>query len=160
MDEIEEFLRRAAQRRREQPAQQQPAEEPARAFQQQPLYEPEIMEAEILEPDPPQRHPLESQHLPKSSLAERTSHFAEVIEHTDERTESHLHDAFDHHVGALDDSADALTGGIEHMKEFSYDQEGERYENKFVNKLVELFKNPENIAQAIVMKEIIERPKW
>jgi len=159
MDEIEEFLRRAAQRRQQQPAQPQPPQQPqqpARPFQQEPLYveAEEVLDVEIVEPD------LASHHLQTTDYSERTSHLAEDISHTDERTETHLHKAFDHRVGSLDDSDDALTGAIEHLDEFSYDQPDGQYENRFVSNLVKLFKSPDSIAQAIVMKEIIDRPNW
>ncbi len=159
MDEIEEFLRRAAQRRREQPAPPPQPEPPQRGFDVEPLYEPEVMEAEIVEPDPYESS-VRDRHLPASNFAERTSHLAEEIEHTDERTESHLHDAFDHKVGALDDSDQALTGGIEHLEEFSYDEPGERYENKFAIELIQMFNDPKQIAKAFVLKEILDRRVW
>lgn len=160
-DDLEAFLRQAAQRRaarkkpspvaRSQPQGERPQpqrQQPQRRQPQRPA-EPEIEEViEIVDaqvvPEPKSR--LES-HVDTSSFEQRAEHLGEDVGLADEQLVARLHRTFDHRVGSLDDGpgmpvldkqepASAMAGDLAH-----------------------LLADPASLRNAIVLSEIITPPQ-
>jgi len=84
-------------------------------------------------------------HLDTTEYAERASHLGETVGEADERLEEHLHEAFDHQLGALKhEDLDASSD----KKSSESSPQGLR----------QLFSSKSAIRNAIVFREIIDRP--
>ena len=159
-NELEEFLRRAAQRRAARQAQS--AGGPPTAVPQPPtptrtIAQPvqeiqylEPLEAEVIEAEPvAKRHAVEqhvAQRLNTQEFAERVSHLAERVEQADDQLESHVHAAFDHAVGKLSHEAPAQV--------MRRDEE-----SSLVKGLWTAFRDANRLQQAVLMSEILHRPE-
>mgnify|MGYP001433240611 CR=1 FL=1 len=143
---IEEFLRQAAERRVSKPP-------PVVAVPVQ--SEPEVVAAEIVDVFESLEDTELGHHIDTSSLAEHAEHLGEHAEHlgeevsrADENVDQHLHEVFDHQVGALDrgtNSPDTTTAAK---------VPGVR------RKLKQSINNRDAIRGAVVFSEIIRRPEW
>jgi len=168
--DIEEFLRRAAERRKQAqqgggqkrpPAQRPPAQ---RNPPRKPPPRLTITENDIVE----SRKSVSSNKLPSaekesvsdhvrryldtSDIAEHVEHLGDEIEQADERMEAHLDDVFDHDVGKL--SA--------RKRKSVTDQKlpvmGE--DNKVAKSILKLLQNPKTVRQSILVAEILKRPDF
>ena len=86
-------------------------------------------------------------HLDTSQYDKRASRLTDDISHADERLEEHLHDAFDHDVGALDHEEDGVaqvTGQGKKAKRQS---------------LLQLFRSKSALRDAILVREVFDRPE-
>ncbi|MDE0734585.1 MAG: hypothetical protein OSB47_02105 [Pirellulaceae bacterium] len=88
-----------------------------------------------------------SHHLDTSQYDDRASRLAEDINQADERLEEHIHDAFDHAVGALD-----------------HDEEGDSQETGQGKKsarqsLWQMFRSKSALRNAILIREVFDRPE-
>jgi hypothetical protein len=164
-DEIAEFLRRAAQRRAEQMQQQQ------RAAQQQyaspppapPLrpVAPVVVEAEIVDDDDltPVRSPLSkvaqhvAKHLDTREFAQRAERLADTTEQTDERMESHLHQAFDHRLGNISAGTQSITAAATPAAD---DEVRARVAQS--HPLLSMLRQPQSVRNAIIISELLQRP--
>lgn len=149
---LDDFLRRAQERRRQRQQQQEqpkqrggsrrkpppppppptPREPPPRT-----LVEPEIIIADVA-PEPPR------QSIDTSDFAERASHMAEEVALADDDMEAHIHQAFDHDLGQLTETAD--------QKKLRQDAAA--------SDLMKMLVSPDGIRQAFVMSEIMRRPDF
>ena len=163
--DLEDFLRRAAQRReqnanRQMPARPQPQRPSARPEytdsrrerQTTPLEEEEEVFIAELVTDKPlgptlgRPMPMETNPLPRTQPVE-SSAFPATTSVFAKRTA----DVFDHEVGNLDSSPG-----------FAGIQPAQANVAPVIHPIIELFSNPKSIAQAIVMREILDRPteRW
>lgn len=149
--DIEEFLRKAAQRRAQaqqaanqarggppQGARAQPARQPQPSSQRQP----DIVIGEVVEP-------VVVEESLRSKLKDRDAHRASEVALADEKIAAHLHEKFEHHLGSLRHLADssASTG------------EGPDPTNRTVDELVRMLRNPTSLRAAIIISEVLERPE-
>jgi hypothetical protein len=156
-DEIEQFLRRANERRKEKA---QRSTLPERVTP--------------LEPAPPARaeqpvdvQPVEhsfdavatsvAQHFNSSrSFEQRAEHMADQVEKADDDMQRHLKQAFDHRLGTL------RTTGQPDSAAVATDQPAAPAQPPTVALGMAGVLNPQNLKQAILLKEILERPvdRW
>lgn len=167
-DEVEEFLRRAAQRRAQAEAKrrgelQQPVRPPAprpAPISRPPLRQPiptlaeplvEIIDAE--EADTSERFSSSvSQHLRGTTeIARHASSLGAEVDLADDKMEARLHKTFDHQVGSLKDT----TTGIPDRLTTSSSAAGEFNMRK-------LLASAENIRNAVILSEVFARPtsRW
>ncbi len=178
-DEIEAFLKKAAEKRGQPPAQpprreaarpqpvgKQPPRQirpksawtkPAQPQLARPLSERPVM-AEVVSP-PKEKDPWAGdvsqhvkQHINVAEITEHTAHLGERVEEADEQFESHLHAAFDHKIGQLDDSvtseAVGVTPGL--TRDAPHPQ---------AQAIVNMLRNSTGVRQAILIGEILKRPE-
>ena len=143
MSEIEEFLRRAAQRRVNRPTPDIEIIEPV-----QPV---EVVDAEPVVEGVAQHV---SRHMAPAGFDQRTSQFAQAVGQADEKVEQHLASVFDHEVGQLDKS-DGFVGDTPIA-------EGTAQVELDVGSVAELLSNPQSLRHAVLMAEILQRPdhRW
>lgn len=170
--DIEEFLRRAAERRKQNqqgggnrpsPAARPEPEPPRQSIARRDVVDPEVVPTIASQSSRPMPSSMPSSHstsdesiddhvrryLNVSDVTEHASHLAEVIENSDERMEAHLDQVFDHDVGKLG-SGRGTTDELE--REFA--------SNKIAEDLLQLFRSPESIRQSILVAEILKRPSF
>lgn len=155
-DEIEQFLRRANERRKEKtqrsalPERTAPLEPVPPARTEQPV---DVQ---------PVEHSFDSvatsvaQHFASSrNFEQRAEHMADQIEQADDDMERHLKQAFDHRLGTLratqaDSAAPADTSTAPAPPQ------------SMALGMAGVLANPQNLKQAILLKEILERPvdRW
>lgn len=155
-DEIDDFIRKVQERRRQgkgqprRPAAPRPAEPPPPApppaAPRTLVQRPEVVEAEIVGDD--LLVEISRSHIDTHEFQERASRLGEELGLTDERLEARLHGTFDHQIGELSrtqqkllDSAATVTPG--------------RPENE----VALLLRSPKNLRQAIILSEILNRPE-
>ena len=107
-----------------------------------------IYDAEVIEIEPEQQlsSTLSSQHL-----ADHAAHLGQLDDRPREET---IHDHFDHQVGRLGDSSDAVHEDP--------DADVLPAEAVTTSEIVDVFRNPERIKEAIILNEILARPgeRW
>ena len=138
--DLEEFLRMAAARRR---MARQQGGRPA---------EPPIIEAEVIE-EVQVISPLKSTIKPRVStqqIADHAEHLGHRVGAASQQAEERIHEKFDHDVGRFDQS----------QQRFSESQPQGSKKSVAGGNLAQLFANPENLRQAIIMREILERPNF
>jgi len=163
--EIEQFLKRAEQRRSEGACREEVAQRPPEPPQRRPPA-----------PEPPQRGqaPLEStsrvdpearrdfsgvatsveQHLGNRGFGQRAEHLADDIVRADQKMEEHLQKAFGHRVGTLGEPTPGrLTPATDVAATVTIDQSGAALA------IAEMLANPQRIRQAIVLREVLDRPE-
>lgn len=172
--DIEDFLRRAAQRRaqQQQPTKPQAGPPQARPPQsrppqpQRPRPAPprpvEILEAEVIEELP---HVLSGssvaahvqEHIRTGVFDEGLSHLGEEVGRSDDRMEAHLHQVFEHDLGALG----ARTSAADDSS-LDDDSPGQKRKPAKPTNYMELLQDPASIRQAIILSEILARPleRW
>jgi len=96
---------------------------------------------------------------PKTSDREHWR-FADNIEHSDERMESHLQEVFEHRLGELRPSAGSQPPAFVH--EESEDHGIRKAATGTAADIVKLLRSPTSIASAVVLSEILNRPvdRW
>jgi hypothetical protein len=160
--EIEQFLKRANQRRMEKgqreavPARPKPKEPP------KPLSQP--LSEQAVDVIPLEHRDFDSvsasvqQHLGGHQFDERAGHLADDISQADENMERHLQQAFGHRLGSLSNS-DPLASSTPVTDVQPMATDGRTATAKA---LAGLLANQDNIRQAIMLKEILERPvdRW
>ncbi len=178
-NEIEKFLRRAAQKQAGQQAGRQQAEVA--------VAEPVVV-AQVVEPDEPPRRlvtaelisaePIEQvpsgrgvaahveEHVGGSAFEEHTSRLGEEVGLANDKLEDRLHATFDHRVGRLSELPSATTGATltqDPYEETSGDDESERRNDPIsagdVSPILPIFSGPEDVRRAIIFNEIFQRPE-
>jgi hypothetical protein len=164
-DEVEEFLRRAAQRRAQaeakrreqvqpqQPPQQRPAPIQRAPLRQQPVeLEPvvEIIEAE--EADAGSRLSSSvAQHLRGTTeIARHATNLGSEVDQADDRLEARLHKTFDHQVGTLKNTSEAAPVRVAM-------QTTEALAASM--NLTRLLSNAQSIRNGIILSEVLTRPE-
>jgi hypothetical protein len=153
--DIEEFLRKAAERRNRQPqggappppAQTPPANQPRRTpvtpkppiRQDDDIVEPEVVIGRESVVDHVRRH------INTQEITDHTRKLGEEVGQADEKLEARLHDKFDHEVGSL-------THGV--------DPYGHQATLVPKSEILKLLKNPQSVRQAVILAEILKRPQW
>ena len=87
-----------------------------------------------------------SHHL-DTSQDDRASHLAEDINQADERLEEHIHDAFDHTVGALGHDEEGDSQGTGQVKKSARQS------------LLQMLRSKSALRNAILISEVFERPE-
>ena len=153
---IEEFLKMAAARRQQGQQQQNEIRPP------QPQRRTEIVEivdeVEIVEP-------LRSSsvgshvrsHIDTSDIQQHASHLGERISSADERIERRLHSKFDHQVGRLADDQIQDRGEVSAQTTSAFEAEDAPEK---ATELIELFRSPKNVRNAILINEILKLPEF
>ena len=170
--DLEDFLRRAAQRRaaneatkRQQQQEQERAEAPRarpeytdrRAERNISRYEEDdddvIVVADLVEQPEPRRtdFPQESRRTDFPGDSSRDAYYQRPVDQADEAMQSHVHDVFDHHVGSFDDSPGFTGADPEKVQT-----------QKTAGEIIDLIRSPQGIRQALMLREIIDRPveRW
>lgn len=133
--DLEEFLRKAAQRR-----------------QQQRGGRPADFAAE--KPGARQERPSRVKPSVESSLASRRPSQPSKVDLADERMDAQLHDHFDHGLGGLAKPTHSVTASD------SNDSETDR--STVMTDLIQMLQQPEGVQQAVLLNEILNRPthRW
>lgn len=157
-DDIEEFLRRAAARR-----QQRQAQQPQRPAFRPPdieIIEP-VVEADIVEATPAEESVAEhvSHYLPSSEFGDRERRLGEEIALADEHLKSHLSQVFEHHIGDLGEVTPAVQLAPEGTVGEDVPQVTQRDISSRANEIVQMFRSPKSMRQAILLSEIMHRPE-
>jgi len=138
--DLEEFLRMAAARRRmarDQGARPAPP----------PIIEAEVIEeVQVISPLKPTIQPR----VDTREIVEHVAHLGERVGETIQKVEERIHEKFDHDVGRFDKSQQLSSGPSTQASKQPVQS----------NPLARLFANPENLRQAIIMREILERPNF
>lgn len=179
-DEIEAFLKRAAENRgqpaqaqrpaaKRQPVRQPPPQErpaapprrvqPQRAQRPQPARPAQAAGPILAEAVPPAAESMWEEgvaehvqhHIGGGGFAERASHLGEDVELSDERLETHLHSTFDHKIGQLDDSPMAAVDKLP--------ADNRHVPSPQAAALVRMLKSPQGVQQAILIGELLKRPE-
>lgn len=148
-DDLEKFLQRAAQRRRQRA-------EPSIVIideQNADVVHPEIVEPEIVEPEMVRR-PLGSQsvgdhvheHLDHSGFEQRAERLGDRVESADDKMSQHIHDVFDHQVGRLHSQF------VDDPNSISDDPPPTDVQPNWI---VDMLRNPATLRQVIVLNEIM-----
>jgi hypothetical protein len=133
--EMQEFLRRASE-------QTSPQVRPT-----PPATEAEIYTAEVIEPRV--LRPSVTSHVSTDDLARHARELGEELDQADERLDERMHRQFDHAVGALGDSSDAVH---EDPRRGALPKEAVT-----TREIIDVFRHPERIREAIIMAEILDR---
>lgn len=153
LEEIEEFLRRAAEKRAEAmqpPGQQQRPQRPIKIDYVEPdipdveIIEPEIVDADLF-PGSVSQHV--AQHLDTSAYGQSTARLGQKLGLADEKVEARLHRKFDHRLGALDPD-DAMAS-----------DEPDHQVPATPSEIAKLLGSPKNIRNAIILNEILQPPR-
>ncbi len=157
-DDLEAFLRQAAQRRAQRQKPAQPKPPPARPQTQPPR-----------SPATPQRPPVSSpvveavvipslvqSRVDTSGFERRAEQLGEEVGLADEAMEAHLQQKFDHQVGTLSD-----VGHDEIESSEVFDPAGESGATAAAD-IVAMLKNPNTVRQAVLLSEILSPPhhRW
>lgn len=146
--EIEDFLRQVTG----QGPKREPPPEPVTA--EPILAEPVVTEVELVRAPRNQGIGNESvedhvdSHLRKGRFGKRETHLASQIENRDEAMDAHLHDVFDHQVGALERKSQS---GV--ASELTWAEKSQQ--EVTAGEILALFKSPIDMRKAIIMKEIL-----
>ena len=155
--DIEEFLKRAAERRNQQMQQQKQAQ-PNQAQRKQPSQRLRevISEVEIVEPSPSmgQQGVVEHvrSHINTSGIAKHARNLGERIQNIDDSVAERLGRKFDRDVSSLDGRA-TITDDGQH-------QTTRDDSSQIARELVQMLKSPATLRQAIVVSEILRRPDF
>ncbi len=158
--EIEQFLKRATERRGDRAVRERAANvKPPPKAPQKPLRD--TRREQPLDVEPLAQRELSSvaasveKHMADRGFTSRAEHLADDIVRADQQMESHLQKAFGHRVGTLPDSApkasatpatDSVPQVVEGISPVAAG-------------VVAILADPKNIRQAIVLSEILERPE-
>jgi hypothetical protein len=167
--DIEEFLRKAAERRQQQKQGQVPERQPHRqapnvseppALNRPPLESDIIETAEIVEPrrqtrKKPAKKKRESvaehvtRYMDNSDIKQKTASLGTQVTQIRDQFDSTVHQHLDHDICSVDDGREslstqpALTGG-----------------SQLALELKKMLARPETVAQAILVSEILNRPNF
>ena len=157
--DIEDFLRRAAQRRVPQPPRARPAPPPQPEIQN--LGDEDVVDAYVIEdPGILSGHDVGdhvSQHINTSKFGERISHMGEEIDRADDRMEAHLHDYFEHKMGDLGAKTSRVSDST--LDDDSPGQGGPATQKPPPFNIQKLLRSPAGIRDAIVLSEILRKPE-
>ena len=178
--DIEEFLRKAAERRKQQQQNRQrgPApsdrvreiiEQDVEVVQPVEIVKPAQRKKQLVRNKPQQRKQLvqpkpqrdlshESvsdhvrSHIDSSSISEHAEHLGERIQDADDRIAARLHRKFDHDVSKLDDLPSVQDDVVATVTKEEI--------SGVAKDLLHMLRNPKTIRQAIMVSEILKRPDF
>ena len=153
-DEIEQFIKKAAQAaqeaadkaRREQeakrrpPPPQRPAKKQRPPQRKPPQASPQVLDAEIVEDG------LAARRLPAARLSSltETDHLAHDVELADDKMQAHVQGVFEHKLGRLQQSA----------------AEPQAVNNAGIDLIAKMLTNPRDVRNAIILAEVLKRPEF
>ena len=169
--DIEEFLRRAAERRQQQKAQGQqprPAQPPFEEIEVE-IVEPQVIQPprrrkDIVKPVVKKRQSISpnirtesvaahvQKHIDTSKIAQHAERLGDGIAGAHDRIDSAVHRRLDHDVGRIDNLptvTDDPRPGVVGAKA-----------SPIAAELVRMLSTPHSIRQAILIREILDRPDW
>lgn len=161
--EIEQFLRRAGERReRSRPPSASPPKPPQAPRPAAPVGAERRPRSEKRPGAPPPPEPRRreistvaaevEQYMGQRGFAQRTEHLADDIVKADAQMEEHLKQAFSRKVGTLDDASPAAAGPVTDVAPAI---QAASPAESFAGMLA----NPQNVRQAIILTEILARPE-
>lgn len=153
-DEIENFLRRVADRRRQQQQQRPAGRQPMQPASSE-IVDADIVEAEVVSTKPLSSH-VDS-YIPSGKFAEKTSRLGEGIGMADENMDAHLHQAFDHKLGRLTDTSAHGEPEPEEIADTERPYEEEDNEGAFARRLIGMLRSPQSLRDAIILSEVFTR---
>ena len=165
--DIEEFLRKAAERRRQQQQKNRRGPTPSQRVRE--LVETgqiEVVEAVEVEPQGKQTRlsrPIRDlrdqsisehvdSHIDTSDISEHASHLGERIQNIDDRVAERLQRKFDHDVSRIDDLPTVQDDEVAKVTKDDV--------SLIAQDLVRMMRTPQNVRQAILLSEILQRPKF
>lgn len=137
-NEIEEFLRRIAKQKMQ--AQQAERQDNMDEVLDAVVVDPGV---EVISVEPEVDAYVES-HLDSSSIGNRTSGLGDKIDQRDDRMEEHVHEVFDHELGALDSSTDQPGNEPPQAPEMS--------------NITRMLSQPQLLRDAILLQEVLGPP--
>ena len=164
--DIEDFLRRAAERRAKQNKKTQGGRQrPPQLQQREPLVISDN-DVEIVKAKParlvPEPEPIQSHVDRAMDTSDITGHAAEIARHAEdlgdriqgigEKTDARLHRQFDKKLGRLDTDVHAE---VESAPEVSYDES-----SQLAQDLLKMLSSPKSFRQALLVSEILNRPTF
>jgi len=175
-DEIGEFLRRAAKRREEAaapPAEAQPAPaemQPARPAELRPLRPAEQkpaapagqpLQAEVVVAAPVGGRVAQhvAQYLDEQDIEQREAELGKEVARADQKIDQRLHQVFDHRVSRLETVPGEAAAPPSAYESPDLTGAGPEAAAPFAVGLTDLLTNPDSLAQAIVLVEILKRPE-
>ncbi len=173
--DIEEFLRRAAERRKQQQHQQnQPApsqrvreivetgevevvrEEPVEIIRPRKQKQTKARQRAAQQRDRDLRHESVAEHvkshIDSSDIAEHAEHLGDRIQSTNQRVASRLQKKFEHDVSKIDDLPSVQDDHVASVTQGAVSQAAKD--------LVAMFRSPQSVRQAIMISEILKRPNF
>jgi len=150
--DIEEFLRRAAERRARQQS-QRPPQRTVETLRAEVIEEAEVVEDDIAHGRSVQEHV--AQHIKSGVFDQRTAQLGEEVDQADDRMEAHLQQYFVHELGDLGARTSAAEDSI--LDDDSPVKPGASIGPE---DFLEFLKSPESVRQAIVLREVFDRPTW
>lgn len=168
--DIEEFLRRAAERRKQKQNQQRGG-----ATSQRVRDVVESAEVEVVQPSRPvkPKRRLPSQvvskpkkrdlrnesvaehvrsHIDSTDIAEHADHLGEGIQQADDRIAARLKRKFEHDVSKIDDLPTVQDDEVATVTK--------RESSQIALDIIEMFRTPKSVRQAILISEILKRPDF
>lgn len=159
--DIEEFLRRAAERRRQPEPPAEPPRQQAPAPRQQAPTPPQehqrlvIDDVEVID-DPYAGETVAEHvqaHISTDDIADHARHLGEEVANRDDKVDERIHKKFDHEVGHLNldsrpSAQDTTTSVTETMV------------NADAAALFDLLLSPKTVVQSIMISEILKRPDF
>ncbi len=160
--EIEAFLRRANAQRGGGPpraVEVVPPKTPQRARRPKPIGDELIIEAEVLPEEGVQTRIQSS--INTSDFAQRAERLGDRVEQSDDLMEAHLHGVFDRKLGSLSEKpAQAATADVTPApQEAAHDPDARRPVAPAAAGLIALLRSPQGMRDAIVLREILDRPE-
>lgn len=163
-DEIDEFIRRAAERRRQQGQGQRRAARPQQG-QGKPSQRPrvprsdvvdaEVVSAEVVEDVAMQvEKPLDSR-----GFDQRAAHLGEETAQADDRLEARLHQTFDHQLGRLQQTSSVGPQATARTATDVAASVTTAAANEMLTFLVGALRSPQQVRQAIILSDILQRPE-
>ncbi|MEX0820492.1 MAG: hypothetical protein WD070_12900 [Pirellulaceae bacterium] len=161
--DIEEFLRRAAQRRAQQqnqPPAPRPKPAPPRPRPVEILNAEVLDDIEIIEPHVSRGGSVAEHvqdHMRAGVFDAQVSRLGEDVDRSDDRMEAHLQAYFEHDLGVLGARTSVPADSI-----LDDDSPGQQRQPVKPTNYLELLSNPASIRQAIILSEILARPsdRW
>jgi len=178
--DIEEFLRKAAERRKQQQQNRQRGPAPSERVREIIEQDIEVVQpVEVVKPAPKKRQLVQKQpqkrkqlvqpkpkrelrhesvadhvrsHIDSSSIADHAEHLGERIQDADDRIAARLHRKFDHDVSKLDDLPTVQDDVVATVTKDKV--------SGVAKDLIEMLRNPNTIRQAIMVSELLKRPDF
>ena len=163
-DEIDDFIRRAAERRRQQGQAQRRAarsqQGQGKPAQRARLPRPEVVDAEVVSAevvDDVAMHagkPLDSR-----GFDQRVAQLGEETAQADDRLEARLHQTFDHQKGRLQQTSSASPQATARTATDMAASVTTAAANEVLLQLVGALRSPQHVRQAIILSDILQRPE-
>ncbi len=153
-EEIEEFMRRAANRRNVQGTQPAPAPPPTPA-----AAEPARAQVGVEQPVGGQVEEHVKKYLDAQEFSRRSQELGEEVAEVDREVGQHLHEVFDHQVSRLEVVPGEAAAPPEAAEPSDLAEASPNMPATFATGLLDLVSSPDSLRQAIILNEILHRPE-